>query len=203
MMETYNTKEDLLELADAYKLAKESQEKGKWELARLAHEAAEKFDLKQFAKYTGENYDVLKNLSYIAGRYTVEEVSNCTVTLLFEHFIAAAKADNRLEWLEKAGNNAWSAARLRREMNPSKSVEKKEQITSPQATPVIPVENVKPKPSNSRTLEEIVEVLNWYMFNDRQYLEHAASNALIFISMLFGEERVIVFDEDTGKYGIE
>lgn len=126
--EPYNTKEDLLELAEEYKELKQNEERDIWKRARLAHEAAEKFDLKQFAKLAEENYDVLKNLSGIAGKYTEEDQKKYGITLLFKHFIVAAKADNRLEWLKKAQDNAWSAERLRREMNPPKSVEKKEPV---------------------------------------------------------------------------
>ena len=204
--EPYNTKEDLLELAQEYKETKQNQERDNWKLARLAQEAAQKYDLKEFAKQTGEVYQTLRNLSYVASKYTEEDEKYYGSTLVFKFFIVAAASDNRLEWLKKAQDNAWSAARLGREMNPPKPVEKKEpvQITSPQAFPILPVENTKPKSSNSRTLEEIVEVLNWYLVNDKRTLELAASNALIFMCLLLGEDkRTIVFDEFKGEYVIQ
>lgn len=120
LREPYNTIEDLFELAQEYKELKQNEENNKWKRARLAHEAAQKFNLKDFAKQTGENYDVLKNLSYVAGRYTSEEQSNYEVTLVFNHFMTAAKSDSRLKWLQKSIDNNWSAAKLQREMNPPK-----------------------------------------------------------------------------------
>lgn len=135
--EPYNTKEDLLELAQAYKEAKETTERNLWELSDLAHEAAEKYSLKEFAKATGENYNSLIAYSAMAGVYpkTIRGYS-----LTYKHYMVAKSSDKRLEWLELAEKNAWSAERLRREMNPPK--EKSESKGKFTITPVTPTTEI-------------------------------------------------------------
>lgn len=199
------TNEDMMLIVTEYKEAQQANEKINWRRVRLAHEAAENFNLEEFAKQVGENYSYLKNLSSLAGRYSDEDVSKCALTLKLEHFIVAAKSDKRLEWLKKAGDNAWTAARLRREMNPPKPVAKKEPPPVAQPEPklaVVPAPQTKKLAS--RTLEDLVTVLNWYRVNDMRSLELAASNALIFVSLLFADDdnRSIVVNPNTGGYEI-
>lgn len=196
--EPYNTKEDLLELAQEYKEIQQRIEKDNFALSRLAQEAAKKYDLKEFAKLTGENYNNLKQLSYIAGRY--EEYTKYTLT--FRHYMVAAKSDSRLEWLEKAEKNGWSAARLHREMNPPKEKPKSKLVITPvtstteinQAGEVAYIQQSKEPEIYRPSYDDIFDSLNtWAATEDGvKFLMEHGKNIFTMLKALWNEERTIV-----------
>lgn len=217
--EPYNTKEDLFELAQEYKRANETQERSLWELSDLAHEAADKYGLKEFAKATGENYNSLIAYSAMAGVYPK---SIRTYSLTYRHYMVAKSSDSRLEWLEKAEKKSWSAERLRREMNPPKEkplpaklepviptepnpVAEIPALIPAQTEPEVVVKEVKPADYyTKRSYEDLVEAMNYFYINDKRSFEMAiaSDDFLIIIRFLYGEERTIVFNQEVKRFVI-
>lgn len=199
--EPYNTKEDLLELAEEYKKTKQNGERNLWELSDLAHEAAEKYGgLKEFAKLTGENINSLKQYSSMSEIYP-KSIRAYTVT--YRHYMVAKSSDSRLEWLKKAQDNGWSAERLRREMTPAKPAAKKEPepvvVPEPKWEPaVIEPQNIKPNDYRSRTFEDVVAIINYYLYKENDVYQ-MFGDLTILLQKVFEEERRIVFDDNQFK----
>ena len=205
LKEIYN-KDSIGQLNEEILILEQSIEDTTWAQADAYLKAKELFGLKEFAKVThrGNKLGTMKVYANVAESYP--SVNRFT-TVSFKHHMVAMNNDSRYEWLKKAQDNAWSAERLRREMNPPKSIEKKavkETLPAPEPNPLAEVRfepEIVEKPKD--VLQQMVNALNWYLANDRRSLELAASDALLFMCLLLGEDkRRIVLDELKGEYVI-
>ena len=73
--------------------------------------------LKEIAEKYGKDYGALANCQYVASRY---EVSHRSETLGFKYYQITAPLEDRLEWLNKAKDNKWSATELAKQIRLSK-----------------------------------------------------------------------------------
>lgn len=108
---TYDSIEDIDELAVGYMEAIESEKNSLWQRADIAMQARKINKLRELADKTGQNYNSLQNISSVAQTY---EPVNRIFDLSFEHYKTVMGSDNRFDLLEKAEKGKWSVDDLRR-----------------------------------------------------------------------------------------
>lgn len=213
--------EDFEELVLAASEVVQEIDEKTWEKADIAQEAAEQYGrLKELCKRISQDYGYWKKLSYVASRYDKVTRSNFS-NLSFKHFEVVVKQSNRIELLELAQKENWSASRLQRELHPK--VDKMEELAQKVAVKppeedveqpddnlangnvdydnlAEPVEtdNVYVKDNVLRlSYEEMADALQWYWNNNREELLKN-EKVVDVIRMIFQEEREIVFDANEG-----